>query len=610
MKRFFALFLVLLCVMFRAFADNVTLTASIPATIEEGSKFKVMFTANSQNISNFSAPDFKGFEVLYGPTTSSQSSFQFVNGRTTQSSSVIYTYILYASKAGSFTIGSASINADGKVVKSKPCSIKVLPAGQGGGHSGSSVSSAQPSRQSSSASGTNVSSEQLFMTATASKMRVHEQEAILLTYKLYTLVNVVALDGKLPTLDGFQVQEMPLSNNKQVELEQYNGRNYQTVVWCQYVLYPQKSGDLVIPSITYEGVVRMRNPHIDPFEAFFNGNGGIMEVKKKITTPKLTIHVSPLPTKPANFSGAVGKFTMSSSLSPQELMANDAITLRLKVNGTGNMKLIKAPDVDFPKDFETYDVKVNDNFSLTKSGLSGTKEFEYLAVPRHAGKYKIPSVDFVFFDPQTKTYKTLSSEEFTINVKKGNGGGGHSVSDYSTHQQDVKELGQDIRYIKTGEVAVSAQDETFFGSVNYWLCYIVPFVLFVAGLLIGRQRIKANANVAKSRGKKANKMASKRLKKAAKLLNTQNQGEFYDEVMRALWGYIADKLNMPQESLNKDNVQSELASRGVNEEAVNAFIKALNDCEFARYAPGDAASNMQGVYNGAVDAIGKIEDNI
>jgi hypothetical protein len=242
--------------------------------------------------------------------------------------------------------------------------------------------------------------------------------------------------------------------------------------------------------------------------------------------------------------------------------------------------------------------------------LSGTKEFEYLAVPRHAGKYKIPSVDFVFFDPQTKTYKTLSSEEFTINVKKGNGGGGHSVSDYSTHQQDVKELGQDIRYIKTGEVAVSAQDETFFGSVNYWLCYIVPFVLFVAGLLIGRQRIKANANVAKSRGKKANKMASKRLKKAAKLLNTQNQGEFYDEVMRALWGYIADKLNMPQESLNKDNVQSELASRGVNEEAVNAFIKALNDCEFARYAPGDAASNMQGVYNGAVYAIGKIEDNI
>lgn len=593
-----------------AMADNVTLVASAPSSVEEGDKFRVQFTVNTQNVSNFSAPDFKGLEVLYGPTTSTSSSFQIINGHTSQSSTVSYIYTVLASRPGTFTISSASVQVDGKAVKSNPISIKVLPIGQGGGSSRSSGSYSGRQSNVPVTTGSNITTDQLFMTATASRTNVYEQEAILLTYKLYSLVQITGLEGKFPTLDGFQVQEIPLPRNKEFELEHYKGRNYQTVTWCQYVLFPQKSGDLVIPSVTYEGTVVQRNPNINPIDAFFNGTSGLMELKKKITTPRLTIHVSKLPTKPDNYSSAVGKFSISSSCSPQEVTANDAISLRLTVKGTGNMKLISAPKVKFPKNFETYDAKVNDNFSLTKGGLSGTKEFEYLAVPRDAGKYTIPAVEFVYFDVDAKTYKTLKTEEYTINVKKGSGGNQRSVSDYSAQQQDVKELGSDIRYIKLGDASLVKQGESFFGTLGYWLCYIIPLILFFVALAIGHRQIRENANVAKSRGKKANKMALKRMKKADKLLNTQNHNEFYDEVMRALWGYISDKLNMPQENLNKENIQSELAARNVNEEASSAFINALNECEFARYAPGDAASNMQNVYNGAIEAISKMEDNL
>ncbi|MBO4664445.1 MAG: protein BatD [Bacteroidaceae bacterium] len=610
MKRYLT-FLIVSIVSLFAFAEDVTLNVYAPSTVEAGNRFRVQFTVNTQNVSNFQAPDFSGFEVIYGPSTSSQSSYQIINGHTSQSSSITYSYVILANRAGTYKISSASVHADGKTVKSNPVSIKVLPSGQGGSQrssqSSSSAGSVNDRQQVSRSNSGTIGADQLFMTATASRTKVYEQEAILLTYKLYTLVQVQDLDGKLPSLDGFQVQQMPQSSNLQMELESYNGRNYYSVVWCQYVLFPQKSGNLVIPSVTFDATV-LQQKKIVTFDDFFNGGGGYTELKKKISTPKLTIHVSPLPAKPDNFSGAVGEFSISSSCSPQEAVANDAVTVRLSVKGVGNMKLINAPKVDFPKDFEVYDPKVNDKFSLTKSGLSGTKEFEYLVVPRHGGQYKIPSISFVYFDPSSKTYKTLKSEEYTINVKKGSGSSSRTVNDYSSQQQDVKELDQDIRYIKIGDVEYDKYGESFFGTTGYILCYVVPFLLFLVALFLGRRELKENANIAKSRGKKANKMAIKRLKNASKLLKAQNQNEFYDEVMRALWGYIADKLNMPQENLNKDNVLSELTSRNVAPEASELFIKALNDCEFARYAPGDAASNMQAVYESAEVAISKIED--
>ena len=598
------------------FADGgVTFRVSAPSTVEAGGKFRVQFTVNTQNVSNFIAPDFKGFEVIYGPATSSQSSFQMINGRTSQSSSIIYTYVLLSDVQGTYTIGSASVQVEGKTVRSKPVQVRVLPAGAGGsayGGGGSSSNGSASGRQSNVpvTTGQGITSKELFMTATASRTSVHEQEAILLTYKIYTLVDLRQLDGKLPTLDGFQIQEIPLPRTKEFSLEHYNGRNYRTVVWSQYLLFPQKSGKLTIPSITYEGVVVTRNQNIDPIEAFFNGQSGLLELKKKITTPALTINVSPLPNKPADFSGAVGKFTLSSSISTQEVDANEAVTLKISVKGSGNMKLIATPEVNFPKDFDTYDAKVNDNFQLTRTGLAGNKDFEYLFVPRHAGTYDIPAVKFTYFDTEARTYKTLTTEPYTIKVNKGKGGAGQSVSNYSGQQQDVQQLNQDIRFIKTGDVALHQQGDTFFGTWKYWAAYLLPFLLFVLFIVMGRKRMKTNANVALTRGKKANKVALRRMKTAKTLLDSHDASKFYDEVLRALWGYVGDKFNMSQESLNKENIEQSLTSRNVPAEQIGQFMKVLNDCEFARYAPGDVNENMENVYNSAISAITKMEDNL
>lgn len=622
MKR---LYIILLSALFTlsALADNVQLVLSAPSVVEVGDKFRVQFTVNTQNVSSFSAPDFKGFDVIYGPSTSTQSSFQIINGHTSQSSSITYTFVLMASNAGTFTINPATIQSEGKQVRSNTCKVKVLPAGQGGGSSssqqqayGGGYSQRQQQQQAqrpsqSSSSGTNISAKDLFMTATASRTKVYEQEAILVTYKIYTLVNLTQLEGKLPALDGFQIQEVPLPRNKEFSLEQYNGRNYRTVVWSQYVLFPQKSGTLTIPSITYEGLVVTQNRNIDPIEAFFNGTGGMVEVKKKITTPPITINVSPLPSKPVGYSGAVGTFDLSSSINGTDVSTNDAVTICVNVKGSGNMKLINTPEVEWPIDFETYDAKVTDNFKLTTSGLAGSKSFEYLAVPRHPGKFTVPPIKFVYFDTNSHSYKTLTTESYTINVKKGKGGSGSQAVNYSNNQQDVSELNQDIRFIKQKDGRIVKPGETTFGSWKYLLGYLVPLVLFIVAVVLCNKYNKENANIAKSRGRKANKKATKRLKTASKLLGEKKQNEFYDEVMRALWGYIADKLNMPQESLNKDNIQSELSAKNVPQERTDQFIKILNDCEFARYAPAsDVNAQMESVYQGAIDAISKMEETL
>ena len=612
-KLYFSLLTILWSLpTFTLFADNVSFRATAPSIVEVGERFRVQYTVNSQDVSNFTYPKFDGFDVMYGPSTSQQSSFQYINGQMSQSSSYTYTFTLMATKAGTYTIPPASVVVGGQTYKSQSLNIQVVASS--GGSNRQSQQYQQGSRRqrmqedSPRSQSTNISSSDLFMTATASRTRVYEQEAVLVTYKVYSLVNLTQLDGKLPTLDGFQIQEIPLPRNKEFQPENYNGRLYHSVVWSQYVLFPQKSGDLVIPAITYEGVVVQQNRNIDPIEAFFNGTGGLVEVKKRITTPQLTIHVSPLPAKPDNFSGAVGSFSLSSNISTQQVKANDAITLKIAIKGTGNMKLISAPEVAFPKDFETYDPKATDNFSLNRNGLSGTKEFEYLAVPRHAGKYTIPASDFVFFDPSSNSYKTISTEPYTIEVEKGSGSSS-SVASYTNNQQDVKELNKDIRYIKTGETTYHRPGDNFFGSWKYWLSYLIPLLIFITILAIGHKKIKDNANIAKMRGRKANKIAKKRLKVAAKLLADKNQSEFYDEVMRALWGYIADKLNMPQANLNKDNINAALAQQQVDPLLTDEFIKTLNECEYARYAPGNPNENMETVYNSAVSVISKMEDN-
>ena len=611
MKQYILFIYSLFFIALSAFADDVRITASAPSTVEVGDKFQVKFQINSQDFSNFNAPNFKGFEVLYGPSTSTSSSYQYINGKASHSTSVTYTFTVLCDKAGTYSIGSATVEAGGKTVKSNPINVKVLPLGQG--------PSSQPSNRGGASTrqttrpvttGGNISSKDLFMTATANKTNVYEQEAILLTYKIYSAVNLTQLDGKLPNLDGFQIQEMPLPRTKQFKIESYNGRNYQTVVWSQYLLFPQKSGELVIPSITYEGIVQEINPNIDPIEAFFNGTGGVMDFKKKITTPKVVINVQPLSDKPAGFSGGVGRFSIESSINANTVKTNDAINLKVVISGKGNMKLINTPEVAFPKDFETYDAKVTDNFSISTDGLTGTRQFEYLAVPRTHGTYTIPPINFVYFDTSSRSYKTVSTEPYTIVVEKGKGTSNKAVADFTNGQRAVDQIGVDIRYIKRGDSELRKNNETFFSGYSYWLCYVIAVVLFVLIVILANKYRTDNQNEAKSRGRKANKIATKRLKYASVLLKDKKKGEFYDEVLKALWGYIADKLNMPQEYLNKDNIQSRLEEKGVEQPLIDDFIKVLDNCEFARYAPGEGEGAMDSVYEGAIDVISKMENII
>lgn len=596
------LFFILISTVIGAWADGITFTANAPEVVVSGDQFRLSYTINSQKVRDFRAPSIQGFEVLMGPSRSTQ--YQNYNGVVTNS--ITFTYILMAEKEGTYTIPGATIVADGNNYTSNSVEIKVLPPDQSSSNAGSG-SSARSSRNQ--ANSGKITDKELFMTATASKTNVYEQEAILLTYKVYTQVNLTNLRGDIPDLKGFHTQEVELPNQKTFSLEHYNGRNYNTTIWRQLVLFPQQTGKIEIPSVTFEGTVSQMVASADPFDAFFNG-GNYVNINKNIVTPKLTIDVKELPAgKPANFSGGVGEFTLSSSISTQELKTNDAVTIKLVISGTGNMKLINTPEVGFPQDFEIYDPKVDNKFNLTRNGLSGNKVIEYLAIPRHAGTYTIPPIEFSYFDLKSQSYKTLKTDAYTLNVAKGEGNSDQVVANF-TSKEDLKVLGQDIRYIKTGDTQLTKKDDYFFGSTSYYLWYIVPLALFIAIMVINRKQAMENANVAKVRTKKANKVATKRMKNAGKLLAEKKSEAFYDEVLKALWGYISDKLSMPVSQLSKDNIEEELQKHQVADELIKEFINNLNECEFARYAPGNQDEKMDKIYSSAIDVISKMENSI
>lgn len=605
-KIIFLLFTILAAWQVKA-ADKVRFVAEAADVVVSGDQVRLVFTVNSQDIKDFRAPSIKGFDVLMGPSRSQQSSIQIINGKRTSNSSTAFTYILLAGSPGTYTIPVASVEVNGEKVFSNAISIKVLPQDQTSGNSGNNGGGSASSSRSQ-AAGSRISANDLFITATASKTTVHEQEAILLTYKVYTVVNLRQLYGKMPDLKGFHTQEVELPQQKTFTLEHYKGRNYNTTVWSQYVLFPQQTGKLEIPSITFDGVVAQQTISDDPFDAFFNG-GGYVEVKKKITTPKVVINVQPLPAKPAGFSGAVGEFKLASSINATDVKTNDAVTIKLTLSGTGNMKLIGTPEVKFPQDFEIYDPKVTDDYKLTNSGLTGTKTFEYLAIPRHAGNFMIPAIEFTYFDLKSNSYKTLKTEAYNLKVAKGQGNADQVISDF-TNKESVKMLGKDIRFIKLGDSSLRPKGDFFFGTVGYYLCYLIPLLLFVVFAVIYRQKALENANVAKVKTKKANKVATRRMKLAGKLLAENKKNEFYDEVLKALWGYISDKLSIPVSQLSKDNIEAELTNYGVQEALIAEFIGVLNECEYARYAPGNENEAMDKVYSASVEVISKMENSI
>jgi len=595
--------------LFISVAQAQQLTANAPQQVAVGQQFRLTYTVNSHDVSGFRVGQIPtdAFDVLMGPSTSTQSSISIVNGRTTQSSTITYTFILSALKNGTFTIPAATIQVGGQQVTSNTVKITVsgTPQQSGGGNAGGGRQRRQQQDEIR-PTGSNISASDLFITVTASKKHVVEQEPILLTYKVYTLVGLTQLEGKMPELQGFHTQEVALPQQKSFSLEQYNGRNYKTVTWSQYVMFPQMTGKLQIPSITFNGVVAMQNQYVDPFEAFFNGGAGYTEVKKNIVAPGVDIQVDPLPTRPAGFSGGVGRFSLRAEIDKNELSTNEPLTVKVTVSGVGNLKLIKEPVIQFPRDFDTYAPTTTDHTRLTANGVEGSITYEYLAVPRHHGEFDIPPIEFIYFDTQTREYQTATAGGFHLSVEKGEGDDEIEMEG----QEDIRTLARDIRYIKTGPVKLHAQDDFFFGSTTYLVIIAVLLLLFISLFIIFRQRAIDNADLVKSRAGKANKVATRRLKKASQLMKANRHSEFFDESLRALWGYVGDKLNIPVEQLSRENISERLQERGVDGDTVSRFVEAIDECEFERYAPGDPQGNMNKVYDKAMTAIEQIESTM
>lgn len=595
--------ILLICLFIACACFSQVIRVSTPSRVEAGENFRVSFKVTTQDVDDFRSGlhSTDVVEVIAGPYTSSESSFQMVNGHTSSSSSITYTYTLYAAKSGVYNIPVAHARVGGKQISSRPAKVTVVGLAQGRGNNSPKMHEDDNYQPHMKAAGSAISGRDLFIKVSANKKKVYEQEPILLTYKVYTLVDLTQLEGKMPELTGFHTQEIPLPQQKSFHIERVNGKPYRTVTWSQYVMYPQMTGKMEIPSITFKGIVVQQNRSVDPFEAFFNGGSGYVEVKRNIVAPSIKIDVLPLPHKPANFSGGVGKFNISAQLNKNELKAGDPLSLRIVVGGIGNLKLIKQPVVNFPKDWDKYDPKVTDKTKLTSNGLEGNMIYDILAVPRNQGHYTIPPVELTYYDTSLNQYKTIKTQSFEIEVAKGDGSRS-SVVDYSKDQP------KDIKDIKKGEAELHSVDNFFFGSVGYLMSLLIPFAAFVALLVIFRKRAIDNADLVKMKGKKANKIATKRLRQANKLMLAGKTNEFYDEVLRALWGYVGDKLNMPAEKLSRENISEKLQSHNVDDNTISKFLSAIDDCEMMRFAPGDPEGNMNKTFESAMTAIMEIEN--
>ena len=593
----------LICLFIACACFSQVIRVSTPSRVEAGENFRVSFKVTTQDVDDFRSGlhSTDVVEVIAGPYTSSESSFQMVNGHTSSSSSITYTYTLYAAKSGVYNIPAAHARVGGKQISSRPAKVTVVGSAQGRGNNSPKMHEDDNYQPHMKAAGSAISGRDLFIKVSANKKKVYEQEPILLTYKVYTLVDLTQLEGKMPELTGFHTQEIPLPQQKSFHIERVNGKPYRTVTWSQYVMYPQMTGKMEIPSITFKGIVVQQNRSVDPFEAFFNGGSGYVEVKRNIVAPSIKIDVLPLPHKPANFSGGVGKFNISAQLNKNELKAGDPLSLRIVVGGIGNLKLIKQPVVNFPKDWDKYDPKVTDKTKLTSNGLEGNMIYDILAVPRNQGHYTIPPVELTYYDTSLNQYKTIKTQSFEIEVAKGDGSRS-SVVDYSKDQP------KDIKDIKKGEAELHSVDNFFFGSVGYLMSLLIPFAAFVALLVIFHKRAIDNADLVKMKGKKANKIATKRLRQANKLMLAGKTNEFYDEVLRALWGYVGDKLNMPAEKLSRENISEKLQSHNVDDNTISKFLSAIDDCEMMRFAPGDPEGNMNKTFESAMTAIMEIEN--
>lgn len=603
-KFLFACILSFFC--FSANAQEISFKTIVPKTLVKGEQFYLIYALEGANSDDFEGPsEVKGLSIMYGPAPGLEQSVMNVNGKVTSSVTKRFTYTMMATDVGTFTVPGATVRTNGKTYKSSPVQVKVLPPDKNA--QAQSNGRGQPAITSSSSTGKKISASDAFIRPIVSKTKIFEQEGFVVTFRFYTVLNVRDL-GKIefPEFNGFMVEDQDLPATRQLQLEHYNGRNYYSVDLKRSLLFPQQSGPIVIPPGKIEMVFSVNSGQV--VDDFIFGPQAIMtDVKHTMTTNPITINVTPLPVdKPADFSNGVGTFNLSESISATNVKANDAITLTLKISGTGNMKLIKTPELVLPKDFEKYDPKITNDLNFTDKGLAGTKTIEYLFIPRYPGTFKVPSLEFSYFDPTSQTYKVLKTKEYTLDIAKDpNAGTNNSAANFTQTEVQVE---KDIRHIKTDAPSSAKKGNFIYGSLAYWLWCIIPTLLFITFFILYRKQIKENADIIRMKTKHANKVAIKRLKQAQIYLQAQKKESFYEEVLRAVWGYLSDKLVIPVANLNRENIEQELNRFGASDDLIKKVIYVLDTCEFARYAPVESDTAMDDLYKDAVDAIGEMED--
>lgn len=607
-KKEINIFILIFGILFAGclFAQDASFTASVSKNkVAAGEQFQIVFTINT-NASNFSAPDLSNFYIYSGPNQST--SMNIVNGSMSQSVSI--NYIVAAKKEGRYTIGPASIRVGSKTLNTKSISIEVT---KGNASSGGNSSNTNTNQNNTNSPYPEDVESNIFMRVIASKSKLYIGEQLLVTYKVYTRLNIVdnAL-SKAPSFNGFWSEEVP-NPTRQTELrtEVLDGIQYQVAEIKKTILIPQKSGTLTIDPLEMDIVMRVKSKSRSNsiFDQFFGG--GYQDVKLTIASKPLKVEIMPLPEKgrPVDFSGAVGQLKMEATIKNNELKTDDACNLTYTISGKGNLKLLEAFKLNLPTDIESYDPKITDKINVSADGVSGSRSFEYLLIPRHAGNFALPPIAFSYFDPQKRAYITLPASEFQLKVSKGLGNDGMVVS-RETNKQDIKITGNDIRYIKTNIPKFIPLHNTFLDSNLFWVFILFPIIVYLIFFIWYRKYKKQMADAQGVKRRKANSMAQKQLKIAQEFLSKNEYNPFFEELFKALYGYLSNKLSLSQSELNKSKIEEMLSQKGVELEPIQKIINVLETCEFARFAPVKDEKKMKQAYQDAIEIISLLEDKL
>lgn len=596
--RHFMLVLSLLMLSWAASAQ-VSFTVDAPALTALGRPFNVAFTIDAEPEQNsFKAPEFEeNFDVVAGPSTSVGRSMQFINGKQSSSYNYTITYALMPRESGTFTIGAASVKVDGKTYTTRPMLVEVIAEKQGAG-----VKTPNTSPEGS------IGRDDILLRLKVSDTELYKGESLRASLVLYTRVTVENIESlTMPPFDGFWSQELSFDNAP--SREEYNGRVYETYKITELLLSPQESGKIVIPEAVMDVVAQVVVQDRRNYDPIFGGRQ-VYRVSRELKSAPVTINVKEFPAgAPQSFNGAVGNFSLRSTMPAAEIDANSADQIELTISGTGNLKFITAPRITLPESFEVYDTKVVDNCKITATGTTGSLTYTYPFVARSAGAFTIPRIEFSFFNSDTQAYETLATEPFTLVVKDDGSiaASAPATSNYN-YGGPMRQLDRDIRFIHTGKLPKRAA-AAFILTPMYWLAIVAMVALFILIYAVLRKRIRERSNTVARRMRHADKMAVQRLRMAERYMNEANRHAFYEEMLRAMWGYIGDKFNIPVASLTKEKIREELYRRNVAEATAEQFCEVISRSEEAQYAPS-ASGEMTDIYAEAVEVISKIESAV